>query len=70
MQYKRMVRLFEDTGSVVERRKGSGRKQLIYEKKMEVLKIKKKLQSVHPYNCTSVRKIAIINRMNPQYKRN
>ena len=25
---------------------------------MEVLKIKKKLQSVHPYNCTSVRKIA------------
>ena len=53
-----MVRLFNDTGSVVERRKGSGRKQLIYEKNMEVLKIKKKLQSVHPYNCTSVRKIA------------
>ena len=53
-----MVRLFEDTGSVVERKKGSGRKQLIYEKKVEVLKIQKKLQSVHPYNCTSVRKIA------------
>ena len=55
---RRMVRLFEDTGSVVGRRKGSGRKQLIYETKLEVLKMKKKLQSVHPYNCTSVRKIA------------
>ena len=41
---RQMVRLFEDTGSVVERRKGSGRKQVIYEKKMEVLKLKKKLQ--------------------------
>ena len=63
MQYKAnghwpLVRLFEDTGSVVNRRKESGRKQIIYETKLEVLKMKKKLQSVHPYNCTPVRKIA------------
>ena len=58
MQHKANGQAFEDTGSVVDRRKGSGRKQLIYETKLEVLKMKKKLQSVHPYNCTSVRKIA------------